>query len=147
MVMKKRSISGCVTVIGPPRRICSWKIGTTLPLEASTLPNRTTTNFVRGDFRKGVHEPLGQVLGHAHHAGGIDRLVGRDHDEFLHGEFVGQLGQLLRAADVVLDRLAGVVLHHRHVLVRGGMEHDVGPMLAENLFQPVAVGDVGRCRE
>ena len=34
MVMKKRSMSGWVTVIGPPRRICSWKMGTTLPFEA-----------------------------------------------------------------------------------------------------------------
>ena len=41
MVMKKRVTSGWVTVTGPPRAICSLKIGTTLPLEASTLPKRT----------------------------------------------------------------------------------------------------------
>ncbi|MFM8706590.1 MAG: polysaccharide biosynthesis protein, partial [Planctomycetia bacterium] len=42
-------------VIGPPRRICSWKIGTTLPLLASTLPNRTTRNFVFDSADKAVN--------------------------------------------------------------------------------------------
>src|SRR6185369_1324228 len=37
-------MSGCVTVTGPPRAICSRKIGTTLPDESSTLPKRTVTN-------------------------------------------------------------------------------------------------------
>ncbi len=44
--MKKRVMRGSVTVIGPPRRIWSWKIGTTLPSEPSTLPNRTTVKQV-----------------------------------------------------------------------------------------------------
>ena len=43
MVMKKRVISGWVTVSGPPLSSCSWKIGTTLPVEPRTLPNRTDT--------------------------------------------------------------------------------------------------------
>ncbi len=42
--MKYRTMSGCVTVTGPPRAICSRKIGTTLPEESSTLPNRTVTS-------------------------------------------------------------------------------------------------------
>ena len=44
--MKNRVMRGSVTVIGPPRRICSWKIGTTLPAEPSTLPKRTTVKRV-----------------------------------------------------------------------------------------------------
>jgi hypothetical protein len=35
-----------VTHTGPPRAICCWKIGITLPAEPSTLPNRTVTNRV-----------------------------------------------------------------------------------------------------
>ena len=46
MVMKYRTTSGCVTVIGPPRAICSQKIGTTLPALPSTFPNRTATKRV-----------------------------------------------------------------------------------------------------
>ena len=41
IVMKKRVISGCVTVTGPPRAICRRKIGITEPDEPSTLPKRT----------------------------------------------------------------------------------------------------------
>ena len=44
--MKKRVISGCVTVTGPPRAIWRRKIGTTDPDEPRTLPKRTATNRV-----------------------------------------------------------------------------------------------------
>ena len=43
MVMKYRVMSGCVMVSGSPFSSCSWKIGTTLPFEPRTLPNRTET--------------------------------------------------------------------------------------------------------
>ena len=45
--MKYRVQSRCVTVSGPPRAICSLKIGTTLPADPSTFPNRTAVTFVR----------------------------------------------------------------------------------------------------
>ena len=41
-----KMLTGCVTVMGPPRAICSRKRGTTLPVEPSTLPKRTMTNSV-----------------------------------------------------------------------------------------------------
>ena len=44
--MKKRVISGWVTVTGPPRAICLRKIGMTEPDEPSTLPKRTATKRV-----------------------------------------------------------------------------------------------------
>jgi hypothetical protein len=43
IVMKYRRISGWVTVTGPPRRICSRKMGTTDPADPITFPNRTAT--------------------------------------------------------------------------------------------------------
>ena len=46
MVMKKRSMSGCVTVTGPPSAICFLNRGITLPLLPSTLPKRTAANTV-----------------------------------------------------------------------------------------------------
>jgi hypothetical protein len=48
MVMKKRVISGCVTVTVPPFAICCWNFGITLPALPSTLPNLTVSNCVRG---------------------------------------------------------------------------------------------------
>src|SRR3569832_1912270 len=41
-------MSGCVSVIGPPSRICCRNIGTTEPEEHNTLPKRTIANFVPG---------------------------------------------------------------------------------------------------
>ena len=49
--MKKRVISGWVTVTGPPRAIWRRKIGITEPEEPSTLPKRTATNRVATSSR------------------------------------------------------------------------------------------------
>ena len=46
MVMKKRVMSGWVTVTGPPLAICSRKRGITEPFEPRTFPKRVVTNFV-----------------------------------------------------------------------------------------------------
>ena len=50
--MKKRVISGFVTVTGPPRSIWRRKIGITEPDEPSTFPNRTATNRVATSSRR-----------------------------------------------------------------------------------------------
>jgi hypothetical protein len=47
MVMKKRRLSGWMTVRGPPAASCLLKMGMTLPLEPRTFPKRTETNLVR----------------------------------------------------------------------------------------------------
>ena len=46
MSMKYLMMSLWVTVTGPPRFICSLKMGMTDPLEPSTLPKRVVTNWV-----------------------------------------------------------------------------------------------------
>ena len=46
IVMKKRVMSGCVIVTGPPFAICLRNVGMTLPDEFSTLPKRTPTKRV-----------------------------------------------------------------------------------------------------
>jgi hypothetical protein len=48
MVMKYLTMSGCVTVTGPPASICALNFGTTDPFDASTLPNRTEISRIRG---------------------------------------------------------------------------------------------------
>ena len=61
IVMKKRVISGCVTVKGPPRSIWRRKIGITEPDEPSTFPNRTATKRVATSSRRAndstIHSP------------------------------------------------------------------------------------------
>src|SRR6185295_13505841 len=52
MVMKYLTMSGCVTVTGPPASICALNFGTTDPFEASTLPNRTEISRVVDDFAR-----------------------------------------------------------------------------------------------
>ena len=131
MVMKKRVMRGSVTVIGPPRRIWSWKIGTTLPSDPSTLPNRTTVKQVDETCDMAWTKRSAICFGHAHDARGMDGLVGGDEDEVPHAELVGHFGHDLGAADVVADRLADVQFHQGHVLVRGGVENDLRMVLRE----------------
>ena len=48
--MNRRVASGCVTVTGPPRSICSRNRGITLPLLSSTFPKRTVHRRVPPPF-------------------------------------------------------------------------------------------------
>ena len=52
VVMKKRVISGCVTVTGPPLAIWRLKIRITDPAESSTFPKRTATKRVDTSCRE-----------------------------------------------------------------------------------------------
>ena len=55
---------------------------------------------------------------------------------------LGEVGERRRGEDVVLDRLHGVPLEHRHVLVTGGVDDDPRPVALENILQPLRVVDV-----
>ena len=92
---------------------------------------------------QGLDVQLGAALGRAHDAGGVDRFVGADHDERRHARRPGGVGDDPRAEDVVLDRLAGIAFHHRHVLVGGAVEHDVRLMLFKHPRDAPDVADVG----
>ncbi len=63
-------MSGCVTVTGPPRAICSWNTGTTLPAAAEHVAeaHRHKALLRRGALRDHLHDLLGHALGRAHHA-------------------------------------------------------------------------------
>ena len=50
------------------------------------------------------------------------------------------------AEDVRVERLLRMVLEDRHVLVGGGVEHHLRPVLAEHLEHPLAIADVGQDR-
>ena len=134
MVMKYRTMSGCVTVTGPPASICALNLGTTEPFEASTFPNRTEISRIgcwpatarRAEF---IIESLAvhfrQTLGGAQHRYRLDRLVGRNHH---HGGRAGRrrrVGNVDRPENIGLDAFIPVLLKHRHVLERSGMKHDV----------------------
>ena len=90
-----------------------------------------------------LHIDLADTLRAAHHVGGVHGLVGGDHHEALDLVFDGQVGQDLRAHDVVLDGLGDIVLHHRHVLIGRRVEDVLGAVSLEDVLHPGLVGDVG----
>ena len=148
IVMKYRLIRGSVTVTGPPAAIWRRKIGTTEPEEPSTLPKRTVAYLVAGIAGgRGLDRPLGQRLGGAHHGGRLDRLVGRDEHERAHAGLAGDPGDQPRGERVVAHRLDRVQLHHRHVLVGGGVEDDRRAVLGEHLPHPLLLLAVGEHRD
>ena len=94
-----------------------------------------------GVARKGLDEHLTDPLGAAHHAGGIDRLVGGKLDEPLHVVLAGAGEQVLGAQHVVLHGLGGADLHQRHMLVGRCMEHHSGVVGLKHLVQPLFIPD------
>ncbi|RYZ56776.1 MAG: hypothetical protein EOP08_17985 [Proteobacteria bacterium] len=52
------------------------------------------------------------------------------------------LGDHLGAEHVVLHGLAGVLLHHRHVFVCGGVEDELRAVAGEDRVDAAGVGDV-----
>src|SRR5690625_366358 len=88
----------------------------------------------------------------AHHGSRVHGLVCRDVHEVRHPVLPRQVHEVAAADHVVEDRFFRVQLHERHVLVRRGMEHDVGPQPPEDVVEPgtvldgadhAVVGDVG----
>ena len=84
-----------------------------------------------------MHIDFADAFGAAHHVGWVNRLVGGNHDELLDAIFHAEVGNHLRAPDVVLHAFARVVFHHRHVLVGGGVENIVGLKLVEDFLHAV----------
>ena len=144
--MKNRVMSGCVMVSGSLFSSCSWKIGTTLPVDPRTFPNRTATYGRPGPTRRIGHEHLGDPLAGAHDARRPDGLVGRDEHEPLHIGGDARLEQGEGPAHVDVDRVRRVVLHHRDVLVGRGVEDDVRSLEGDEAVDRRPAGHVDQVR-
>lgn len=88
-----------------------------------------------------LHVDLAYSFAASHHVRRVHSLVGGHHHEAANAVFDRKVGQDLRAEDVVLDALARVVLHHRHVLVRRGVEDIFRKEGFEYVLHPVSLGD------
>ena len=80
--------------------------------------------------RRGVgvalHEQLlGAEFRGAVEVDGVDGLVGAQAEHLFDAAVDGRIDDVLRAVDVGLHGLAGVVFAGRHLLQRGGVDHDV----------------------
>ena len=91
---------------------------------------------------QGTEHELGETLARAHDVGRVDGLVRGDEDELLRAVLGGEVRDDPGPGDVILQGFAGLGLHHRHVLMRGGVEHEAGPMRGEDLGHPGEVRDV-----
>ena len=86
-----------------------------------------------------LDDHLAEPLAGAHHVGGVHGLVRGDEHEALAAVDHGGVGGLIGAQGVVLDGLAGAVLHQRHMLVGGCMVDNVGPVIVKDLIHSPAV--------
>ncbi len=77
-------------------------------------------------------QPLSDPLGVAQHAGRVGGLVGGDVDEHLHAVLARCLQHVGGAQHVGLPRLLRVLLEHRQVLERRGVEHHLRAVLVED---------------
>ena len=88
-----------------------------------------------------LNDHLADSLGGAHDVRGVDRLVGGDEQEASAAVGEGGVGRLVGAQDVVLDGLAGRVLHQRDMLVGGGVEDQLGLVALEDVLDASGVAD------
>ncbi len=142
--MKNRRISGCVTVTGPPFAIWARNVGTTLPLLASTLPNRTAAKRVVVDRPRPSTTISATRLVAPITLGRVHGLVRGDQHKPLDAPLVRGLSDDACAEDVVLHGLARVVFHERHVFVGGRVKHHLWAQRAEDLVDSARFGDVGQ---
>ena len=86
-----------------------------------------------------LDDHLAEPLAGAHDVGGVHGLVRGDEHESLAAVDHGRIGGLIGADSVVLDCLAGAVLHEGHVLMGRRVIDDLGVILIEHLEDPPAV--------
>ena len=96
--------------------------------------------MVPAEVVRGDEQLVARELGRAVEVDGAGGLVGREGDHALHAAVDGRLDHVLRAEDVGLDGLERVVLAHRHVLERRGVDHHVDAL--HRAVEPVAVTNV-----
>ena len=127
MLMKYRVICGSVTVTGPPRAICRRKVGITLPRLPRTLPNRTAQKTQPRSCAL-------RTICSANHFDAPMTLAGRT---ALSVEIsTNRCTPVATAASTTFAVPSTLVwtassrmrLEDRHVLVRGGVEDDLGPV-------------------
>ena len=92
-------------------------------------------------MRHGLHDHLAQPLARAHDICGVDRLVGRYLNELLHAAGIRGTDEVERTEHVVADGLLRAGLHERNMLVRGGVEHDLGTVAVHQAHESRAVAD------
>ncbi len=79
-----------------------------------------------------LHDHLTTALGRAHDVGGIDRLIGGDHDKSLYPVFFSKIDHVERAEDIVLNRFGRRNLHQRNMFMRRRVEHDLRLILGKD---------------
>lgn len=98
--------------------------------------------FVFFDFLvEGLDDHLAQALRGTHDVCGVHGLIRGDQDKTLAAMHNGRIGGFVSADRVVLDGLAGAVLHQRNMLVGSGMVHNLRPVGFEDFEHPAAVAD------
>ncbi len=88
------------------------------------------------------HVDLREPFGRAHHAGWVHRLIRGDHHESLGPARGGGIGDGLGAEQVVGQCVRRVILHERHVLVRGGVEDRVRAQLIQKPLRSRRVDNI-----
>jgi hypothetical protein len=146
MVMKYRFMSGCVTVMGPRFDLLA-EDGDDAAAGADDV-SESDGDESRGAIIgvEGLHVELGASFGCAHHAGRVHGFVGADHDEGGSATITCCVSDGARAEDVVLDRFAGIALHHRDVLMSGAVEDYMRLMVLEYLADAASIANIGNHR-
>ena len=136
-------MSGCVTVTGPPSAIWRSNSGETEPLEPSTLPKRTSEKRVPGAVgaKAWMKSSAARLVAPITLVGFTALSVEMKVKAFTPSS-AAMVAQ--RRAPSTLVRIAsfGILLHQRHVLQRGRVDHQIGRRFLHRLLEPHLVAHV-----
>ena len=90
-------------------------------------------------FVKRLNDHLTDTLGRSHHVGGVHRLIGGDHDEFLHAVVCRCLRRLPGSENIIFYCFIGADLHEGHMLMRRRMVHDIRLICRKDLVNPSCI--------
>ena len=80
-------------------------------------------------------------LGGAHDIGGINGFVGRDQNKGFCAVSIGRMRNVVGAKHIIFDGLIGTVLHQRHMLMGGGVAHDIRMVGLEKHINACSIPD------
>ena len=92
-------------------------------------------------FVEGLAVDFADALGASHDIGGIDSLVGGNHDKLPGAILHSKVGNDTSTIDIILNSNTRIVLHHGHMLVGGCMENIIGAVGSKDLFHVLLVGN------
>src|SRR5262245_20768804 len=112
------------------------------PLAPQHVPKAYDHKARLAILRQTLDEQLCRTFRGSHDTRGVDSLIRRDENKTLDSKAYSCLGHYACATDIIFHCFARIQFHEWHVLMRRGMEDDLGLILCQNSTYPLRIGHI-----